>query len=223
VQLSTANATLIDNATKESGSALSATAFATDGTAIIWAVPVAGQADTQLLAYDLTKGVAHTLLTTPANISDVLLANQLLYYRTATFTNGQNASTSWLWWLNQPNPQQLDAQVAGNIALNSRYLVWDDANTVTLTLYDLITGKATTQWMKNCTIPIIAWDRPYVVCNDDNADVYRVVRTPAGTNAAFGSQARGGLGNIANGRVYWIPEPNVSANTVVDAFDLPTS
>ncbi len=223
VQLSTGMATVLDDATQEGGSALLATAFATDGTDVVWAVPVAGQTTTLLHAYDLATGTARPLLSVPTNISDVLLANRLLYYRTAAFTGGQNVSTSWLWWLNQPKPQQIMAKVAGTIALNSRYLVWDDANTVTLTLYDLTTGQATTQWIKNCTSPSIAWDRPYVVCGDDTADVYRVVRTPAGTTAAFGARARGGLGNLANGRVYWIPEPNVSANTVVDAFDLPNS
>nr|MBA3826700.1 hypothetical protein [Ktedonobacterales bacterium] len=136
VQLSTAKAVIIDTATKAGGSALPATAFATDGTDVAWAVPVAGQTNTVLRAFDLTTATPRTLLTIPFGISDVLLANRLLYYRTAAFTNGQNTSTSWLWWLTQPKPQQLDAKAAGNITLNSRYLAWDDANTVTVTLYD---------------------------------------------------------------------------------------
>jgi hypothetical protein len=220
----------VDSAVQEHGSGILPGDFATDGTDVVWAVSVAGQNSATLFAYNLASGTTRTLDNLPAaTFVAVVLVNRLLYYQTV---DTANKTTAWLWLLTQPTPTQITAQPKGGVALNSRYVAWYDADPCNLDLYDIVTGK-TIQIGNNdcsnaiiapCVAPIIAPDRPYMACLDDVDDQYQVIRVPAGTSATFGLHATGGFGAFANGRLYWIPEPNpLSSNTVVDYFNLPAS
>ncbi len=213
---------LVDSATQEHGSGLLPGDFATDGTDVVWAVAVYGQNSSTLFAYDLASGTRRTLDNLPAaSFVAVALVNRLLYFQTA---DTQNKTTAWLWLLTQPTPTQITARPKGAVALNSRYVAWYDADPGNLDLYDIVTGKTTAVSEAPCVMPILAPDRPFIACLDDVDDQYQVIRVPAGTSATFGLHATGGFGAIANGRLYWIPEPNpLSSNTVVDYFDLPAS
>jgi hypothetical protein len=237
---------MIDSATQEKGSGILADDFATDGTDVVWAVPVAGQNISVLHAYDLTTNAVRTLLSVPAGaFSNLVMANQLLFYQvttdgaaatpsptpgatgtpapTATPAPVTPVTTSWLWLLTQPHATQLNAQVLGNAALNSHYLAWYESDPAVMDFYDIFTGKTQQVSENPCVDPVLAPDRPYLGCLDDVDDQYQVMRTPSGTSAAFGLHATGGFGALANGRVYWIPEPNpLSSNSVVDYFSLPT-
>lgn len=223
VNVTTGAKQAIDSAALEKGVGLAPGSFATDGTDVVWAVSLAGQSASVLRAFNLATNTARTLATVAgAGFGDVTLANRLLFYQITPF--GTNTSTSWLWLLTQPKPAQIQAKPLGSVALNSHYLVWYDADPQMLNLFDLRSGQTQQVAEAPCVNPIIAQDRPFVACLDDVDDQYQVIRTPSGTNAAFGLHATGGFGAIANGRVYWIPEPNpLSANNVVDYFDLPKS
>jgi hypothetical protein len=213
---------MVDSATQEHESGILPGTFATDGTDVVWAVPTFGQNTASLFAYDLASGTTRTLASvSAASFVSVALVNRLLFYQTTTLAN---VSTSWLWLLTQPKGAQIAAQPKGAIALNSRYLAWYDADPGNLDLYDIVSGKTLAISENACENPIIAQDRPYLACLDDVDDQYQVIRVPSGTSANFGLHATGGFGAFANGRLYWIPEPNpLSANNQVDYFTLPTS
>lgn len=222
VNPSTGDKHMVDSATQEHNSGILPGTFATDGTDVVWAVPTFGQNTASLFAYDLASGATRTLVSaSAASFVSVALVNRLLFYQTTTLAN---VSTSYLWLLTQPKGAQIAAQPKGAIALNSRYLAWYDADPGNLDLYDIVSGKTIAVQENACESPIIAQDRPYLACLDDVDDQYQVIRVPSGTSATFGLHATGGFGAIANGRLYWIPEPNpLSSNNVVDYFSLPTS
>ncbi len=215
---------LIDSAMAEHGSGLLPQTYATDGATIVWGVPVAGENVSLLHAEDLATGMARVLVTAPGiTFGSILLTQGLLFYQEYAYSTSGNAITSWLWWLTQPKPAQIPATIHGTIALNTHFIVWDDSNTQMLSYYDIIAGQTTTGW-KGCITPILSLDRPFVACTDTGNNQYLVVRIPAGTDAAFGANAGGGLGtgDLQNGKVYWIPEPgSLVTNSIVDVITLP--
>ena len=221
--------TLIDSATKEHSQVQLGGDFAADGTDVVWSAAVEpnGFIEQALREYTLATGKTRTLIS-GANapiMHPLAMANGALFFDEAQSPSNTTYGT-YLWVLDQSKPVRVSDEPPANATMNDRYIVWDQPHTMTLTLYDRVTGKVTDDWVTSCIRPSIALDRPYLVCLDYDTSTFRLVEIPSGREVPFfpGQASGAGGGMVANGRDYWVATTATDEySNHIDYIDLPAN
>lgn len=185
--------------------------------------PVAsnGPAEADSKLFDFTYATGKTQILYTAKLT-LLAADAMNGAAILLSANDEQTGTGATYLLKRgaSAPQQISTQIARNAAMNERYAVWDDPQANMLTLYDLTTGAATSNWAE-CYQPAISATAPYVMCSQTATGANLLVRTPDGVFAALGGSGAPATTAMAPDAVYQTRAYFVTSSGGVDYIDLP--
>ncbi len=200
----------------------------TDGTDVVWSanIATASRPTWVLRSYNFASGVMRTLLSgpnAPSTGPHGIAHGTILVDESQASPSPQDGL--YLWTLGGAAPRHISPEVTTTGHLNDRYVVWDQPQTRTLTLYDRGTGQTSEQWGPKCIRPDIALDRPYVACDDFDSGTMVLVQIPTGQAITLGDANQSSSGAIADGRAYWAVPGNGPGGegNIVDYVDLPAA
>jgi hypothetical protein len=201
---------------------------ATDGKDVVWSanIATASRPTWVLRTYNFASGATHTLLSgpnAPSTGPHGIANGTILVDESQPSPSPQDGL--YLWTLGGAAPQHISPEVTTTGHLNDRYVVWDQPQLRSLTLYDRSAGQIMEQWGPKCIRPDIAPDRPYVACFDFDSGLMQLVQIPTGQAITLGKANQSSAGAIANGRAYWAVPGNSpgGAGNIVDYIDLPAA
>lgn len=214
---------LVDSAAAE-GILFNSVAPVLDGTNLVWSATslINGVQQNHLRVYSLATGTTRTLLELPASTFafPVAISNGTLAY---VSDDGNGNRATWLWTLSKSAPTRIATEAGLNVTMNDRYVIWDDAHGMTLTLYDRATKQQTEGWVDSCIRPVLGASRPYVVCVDFDTNTYRLAQVPGGAALTFfDHQSVNNVIGVSGDRAYWVgPGQGGYWSNQIDYFDLP--
>lgn len=197
--------------------------IATDGQVVVW---TSYQEDNlsahyDLRRYDLRSHRVQTLATfsvpsDPDFLDVYVLATDqgtILYsesYRVYGAPTDDARNGLYLWTPTVGGPQRIGSEWSADVHLSTRYFVWDDSRTQSVTLYDRHTGTATIAWATSCIRPDLTANGGYVACLDYVRRFAVVIRVDTLARTVLGDTVDDANGAIVEGRVFWIVRTGVT-------------